>query len=84
MQQGKKNVFSTDLCILILIAVACVYMFCASIPLASEARLFPQVISGVTFVFTIYAIGKQVIKSQAADTVSEPGGQAPAGTTIWF
>ena len=44
MQQGKKNVFSTDLCILILIAVACVYMFCASIPLTSEARLFPQVI----------------------------------------
>ena len=64
--QGKKNLFSADFCILILIAVACVYMFCCATALSGEASLFPQVVSAVTFIVCIYAIGTHVVKAKAA------------------
>lgn len=58
MNTGKKSFFSADLCILALISIASIYMFCASIPLSAEAKIFPQVVSTVTFIFCVYSIGK--------------------------
>ena len=55
---SSKKTFSADLCILIVFSLACIYMFCASIPLSFETRLFPQIISAATFVFCMYLIGK--------------------------
>ena len=52
----SKKIFSVDLCILGIFAAACIYMFCASIPLSVETKLFPQIVSTVTFVFCMYAI----------------------------
>ena len=67
--QAKKPFFNADLLILIIISIACIYMFCASIPLQGESKIFPQVVSAVTFVFCIYAIGKNVwsVRSKMAE-----------------
>ncbi len=66
MQQDSKKFVSVDLIILCLIAAASVYMFCSSISLSVESKLFPQIIAAVTFVFCIYAIGKNILTARAA------------------
>lgn len=81
--QTKKSIFNADLLILVLISIACIYMFCASIPLQGESKIFPQLVSAVTFIFCIYAIGKNVwktkaeIKNSAGETKEEPSPAKP-------
>ena len=68
--QTKKSFFNLDMLILVIISIGCIYMFCASIPLQGESKIFPQLVSAVTFIFCIYAIGKNVMKAKAEAAAS--------------
>jgi putative tricarboxylic transport membrane protein len=62
----SKKVFTAEFFILVILAAACICMFCLAIPLDIETRMFPQIISVITFLFSMYAIAARLLGKAAA------------------
>lgn len=66
-----KKVLTVDFCILVILAAVCLYMFFGGMPLDRETKMFPQIISAITFIFCMYAMAARLLAKPKAEKKSK-------------